>query len=80
MKTVHFFYFGSIERRSGWIDGYCEVTPTGYVVPPIGKKEAKSEARKQGRKAVFHDSEELARQQLTNEERNETDLEKSKRN
>jgi hypothetical protein len=66
---IHFFRFGLIESRSGWIDGYCEVTQTGYLVPPRGKRASQTDAKSRGGSAVFYESEHIARQQLTNGEK-----------
>lgn len=63
-KPIHFFRFGLIECRGGWTDGYCQVTKAGYLVPPMGKRAAQTDAKAKGGKAVFHESEHLARQQL----------------
>ena len=66
MRTpIHYFRFGWIETSNYyWKEGYCQVTLTGYLVPAVGKREAQSEAKSKGGKAVFHESEHLARQAL----------------
>ena len=64
LQKKHFFRFGLIESRSGWIDGYCEVTETGYLFPPTGKREAQKESKAAFHKAVFHESEHIAREAM----------------
>lgn len=72
MKTkaqLHYFHFGFIEHGASYrmTEGYCEVTPTGYLVPPDTKRQAQASAKSRGAKAVFHGSEHLARQALNQE-------------
>jgi hypothetical protein len=64
-KPIHYFRFGMIEGRGyAWKEGYCQVTLNGYLVPAMGKREAQSDAKHKGGKAVFHESEHLARQAM----------------
>ena len=61
-QLIHYFHFGCIETgRYRWTQGYCEVTPSGYLVPPQTMRQAQSSAKEQGAQAVFHESEHLAR-------------------
>ena len=71
-RKRHFFRFGLIEASSGWIVGYCEVTKTGYLVPPMGKRACQSDAKTSGEIAVFHASIDIARSHLLSGEREES--------
>ncbi len=66
-KATHFFWVGTIESKNGLINGYCEVTETGYIVPPLGKRAAQSDAKARGLMAIFHGSEYAARMQMLRE-------------
>lgn len=58
MKLIHYYRAGQIERGRDyhWLDGYSRVTATGSLFPWLTKREAQSDARREGGKAVFHET------------------------
>lgn len=59
----HYYRAGSIERgpKYGRREGYARVTAAGFWAPWLTRREAQSQANRDGGFAVFHDSEDEAR-------------------
>ena len=57
MKNRHYFFAGYQEGKPVW----AEVSHSGTLYPWPGKREAQAMAKRDGKKAVFHDTETEAR-------------------
>lgn len=57
----HYYLAGRVERPNRstytWREGYCGVLPNGNKLQPwVTMKEARMQAKLEGKKAVFHDT------------------------